>query len=199
MHAYISAWSLFRYITWLFSYSGHILLWFLKMFLLMEKKIWLSLFFLHFFSKPEAYCFCLCFGVLVKKQYAGITFEFWAWFKFNISNYPIHNEKNSIYNMNEFSKTWSSMKFCLHPSPPCLLPPTVSAAEICHSYMKFREHNNFPKKSVLNSAQGKQFSYPKRNEYFWHLNLNLNGKVIIACHKPVKNWWVTVSTRQKCL
>lgn len=91
------------------------------------------------------------------------------------------------------------MKFCLHPSPPCLLPPTVSAAEICHSYMKFREHDNFPKEPVLNSAQAKQFSYPKCNEYFWHLNLNLNGKVIIAFHKPVKNWWVTVSARQKCL
>lgn len=125
MHAYISAWSLFRYITQLFSYSGHILLWFLKMFLLTGKK-WLSLFFLHFFSKPEAYFSCLCFEVLVKKQYAGITFEFWAWFNFNISNYPIYNEKIVFITWKSFLKPdllWNSV--FTHHHPACSHPLTL--------------------------------------------------------------------------
>lgn len=97
----------------------------LKMFLLTGKK-WLSLFFLHFFSKPEAYFSCLCFEVLVKKQYAGITFEFWAWFNFNISNYPIYNEKIVFITWKSFLKPdllWNSV--FTHHHPACSHPLTL--------------------------------------------------------------------------
>lgn len=57
------------------------------------------------------------------KQYAGITFEFWAWFKFNISIYPIHNEKIVFTTWKSFLKPdllWNSV--FTHHHPACSHP-----------------------------------------------------------------------------